>query len=132
MNVAFFHSNLSLQNRQSLINSFQDMKENDSDFNILIETTEVLKTDYILHHVFWMILMKLNYMIWMKQQTFFESVDMIKLWRKREHINFILRNLMSRDLLKIIRRDVRSFKMIHMMIVKWKKWVMRRWERIIR
>ncbi len=132
MNVAFFHSNLSLQNRQSLINSFQDMKENDSDFNILIETTEVLKTDYTLYCTFWMILMKLNYMIWMKQQTFFESVDMIKLWRKREHINFILRNLMSRDLLKIIRRDVRSFKMIHMMIVKWKKWVMRRWERIIR
>ncbi len=71
MNVAFFHSDLSLENRQSLIDSFQNMKENDFDLNILIETTEVLKTDYILHHVFWMILMKLNYMIWMKQQTFF-------------------------------------------------------------
>ncbi len=71
MNVAFFHSDLSLENQQSLIDSFQNMKENDFDLNILIETTEVLKTDYILHHVFWMILMKLNYMIWMKQQTFF-------------------------------------------------------------
>ncbi len=71
MNVAFFHSDLSLENRQSLINNFQDMKENDSDFNILIETTEVLETDYTLHCTFQVILMKLNYMIWMKQQTFF-------------------------------------------------------------
>ncbi len=71
MNVAFFHSNLSLENWQSLINSFQDMKENDSDFNILIETTEILETNYTLHYMFWVILMKLNYMIWMKQQTFF-------------------------------------------------------------
>ncbi len=71
MNVAFFHSDLSLENRQSLINSFQDMKENDFDLNILIETIEVLETDYILHHAFQVILMKLNYMIWMKQQTFF-------------------------------------------------------------
>ncbi len=63
MNVAFFHSDLSLENQQSLINSFQDMKENDFDFNILIETTEVLKTDYTLHHAFRVILMKLNYMI---------------------------------------------------------------------
>ncbi len=52
MNIAFFHSDLSLENQQSLINSFQDMKKNDSDLNILIETTEVLKTDYILHHAF--------------------------------------------------------------------------------
>ncbi len=52
MNVAFFHSDLSFENRQSLIDSFQDMKKNDSDFNILIETTEVLKTDYTLHHAF--------------------------------------------------------------------------------
>ncbi len=52
MNVAFFHSNLSLENRQSLIDSFQDMKENDFDFNILIETTEVLETDYTLHRAF--------------------------------------------------------------------------------
>jgi len=52
MNVAFFHSDLSLENRQSLIDSFQDMKENDFDFNILIETTEVLETDYTLHHTF--------------------------------------------------------------------------------
>ncbi len=72
MNVTFFHSNLSLENQQSLINNFQDMKENDSDLNILIETTEVLKTDYTLHHAFQVILMKLNYMIWMKQQTFFQ------------------------------------------------------------
>ncbi len=71
MNVAFFHNNLSLENRQSLIDSFQNMKKNDFDFDILIETTEVLKTDYILHHAFQVILMKLNYMIWMKQQTFF-------------------------------------------------------------
>ncbi len=71
MNVAFFSSDLSLENRQSLINSFQDMKENDSDLNILIETTEVLETDYTLHRAFQVILMKLNYMIWMKQQTFF-------------------------------------------------------------
>jgi len=63
MNVAFFHSDLSLENRQSLINNFQDMKENDSDFNILIETTEVLETDYTLHCTFQVILMKLNYMI---------------------------------------------------------------------
>ncbi len=132
MNVAFFHSNLSLENQQSLIDSFQDMKENDSDLNILIKTTEVLETDYTLHRTFWMILIKFNYMIWMKQQTFFESVDMIKLQRRCEHIDFILRNLISRDLLKIVRRDIRSFKMIHMMIVEWKKWVMRRWERIIR
>ncbi len=53
MNVAFFHSDLSLENRQSLINSFQDMKENDFDLNILIETIEVLETDYILHHAFY-------------------------------------------------------------------------------
>ncbi len=71
MNVAFFHSDLSFENQQSLINSFQDMKENDFDLDILIETTEVLKTDYTLHRAFWVILMKLNYMIWMKQQTFF-------------------------------------------------------------
>ncbi len=71
MNITFFHSDLSLENRQSLINSFQDMKENDFDLDILIETTEVLKTDYTLHHAFQVILMKLNYMIWMKQQTFF-------------------------------------------------------------
>ncbi len=71
MNVAFFHSDLSLENQQSLINSFQDMKKNDFDLDILIETTEVLKTDYILHRAFQVILMKLNYMIWMKQQTFF-------------------------------------------------------------
>ncbi len=45
MNVAFFHSDLSLENQQSLINSFQNMKENNSDFDILIKTTEVLKTD---------------------------------------------------------------------------------------
>ncbi len=63
MNVAFFHSDLSLENQQSLINNFQDMKENNSDFNILIETTEVLETNYILHHAFQVILMKLNYMI---------------------------------------------------------------------
>ncbi len=48
------------------------MKENDSDFNILIETTEVLETDYTLHRIFQVILMKLNYIIWMKQQTFFQ------------------------------------------------------------
>ncbi len=71
MNVAFFHSDLSLENRQSLINSFQDMKENDFDLDILIETTEVLETDYTLHRTFQVILMKFNYMIWMKQQTFF-------------------------------------------------------------
>ncbi len=71
MNVAFFHSDLSLENQQSLINSFQDMKKNDSDFDILIETTKVLETDYTLHRAFQVILMKLNYMIWMKQQTFF-------------------------------------------------------------
>ncbi len=71
MNVAFFHNDLSLKNRQSLINSFQDIKENDFDFNILIETIEVLETDYTLHRAFWVILMKFNYMIWMKQQTFF-------------------------------------------------------------
>jgi len=71
INVAFFHSNLSLENQQSLINSFQDMKKNDCDLDILIETTEVLETDYILHCAFQVILMKLNYMIWMKQQTFF-------------------------------------------------------------
>ncbi len=47
------------------------MKENDFDLDILIETTKVLETDYILHHAFQVILMKLNYMIWMKQQTFF-------------------------------------------------------------
>ncbi len=47
------------------------MKENDSDFDILIETTEVLETDYTLHRAFQVILMKFNYMIWMKQQTFF-------------------------------------------------------------
>ena len=52
MNVAFFHSDLSLENQQSLIDSFQNMKENDFDLNILIETTEVLETDYILHHTF--------------------------------------------------------------------------------
>ena len=63
MNVAFFHSDLSLENQQSLINNFQDMKENDSDFNILIETTEVLETDYTLHRIFQVILMKLNYII---------------------------------------------------------------------
>ncbi len=63
MNVAFFHSDLSLENQQSLINSFQDMKENDSDLNILIETTEVLETDYTLHRAFQVILMKFNYMI---------------------------------------------------------------------
>ncbi len=48
------------------------MKKNDSDFNILIKTTEVLETNYILHCAFQVILMKLNYMIWMKQQTFFQ------------------------------------------------------------
>ncbi len=48
------------------------MKENDFDLDILIETTEVLETDYTLHCAFWVILMKLNYMIWMKQQTFFQ------------------------------------------------------------
>ncbi len=63
MNVAFFHSDLSLENRQSLINNFQDMKENDFDFDILIETTEVLETDYTLHRAFQVILIKLNYMI---------------------------------------------------------------------
>ncbi len=63
INVAFFHSNLSLENQQSLINSFQDMKKNDCDLDILIETTEVLETDYILHCAFQVILMKLNYMI---------------------------------------------------------------------
>jgi len=63
MNVAFFYSDLSLENQQSLIDNFQDMKENDSDFNILIETTEVLETDYTLHRVFQVILMKFNYMI---------------------------------------------------------------------
>ena len=63
MNVAFFYSDLSLENQQSLIDNFQDMKENDSDLNILIETTEILKTDYILHRAFQMILMKFNYMI---------------------------------------------------------------------
>ena len=63
INVAFFHSNLSLENQQSLINSFQDMKKNDCDLDILIETTEVLETDYILHCAFQMILMKFNYMI---------------------------------------------------------------------
>ncbi len=47
------------------------MKENNFDLNILIETTEVLETDYTLHRAFQVILMKLNYMIWMKQQTFF-------------------------------------------------------------
>ncbi len=47
------------------------MKENDSNLDILIETTEVLETDYTLHRAFQVILMKLNYMIWMKQQTFF-------------------------------------------------------------
>jgi len=52
MNVAFFHNDLSFENQQSLIDSFQDVKENNSDFNILIETTEVLKTDYTLHHMF--------------------------------------------------------------------------------
>ncbi len=52
MNVAFFHNDLSLKNRQSLINSFQDIKENDFDFNILIETIEVLETDYTLHRAF--------------------------------------------------------------------------------
>jgi hypothetical protein len=52
MNIAFFHSDLSLENHQSLINSFQDMNKNDSDLNILIEITEVLKTDYTLHHAF--------------------------------------------------------------------------------
>jgi len=52
MNVAFFHNDLSLENQQSLIDSFQDIKENDSDFNILIETTEVLKTDYTFYHMF--------------------------------------------------------------------------------
>jgi len=52
MNVAFFHNDLSLENQQSLMNSFQDMKENDSDLNILIETTKVLETDYTLHHAF--------------------------------------------------------------------------------
>jgi len=52
MNVTFFHNDLNLENQQSLINSFQDMKENDSDFDILIEITEVLKTDYTLHHAF--------------------------------------------------------------------------------
>ncbi len=71
MNVAFFYSDLSLENWQSLIDSFQDMKENDFDLDILIETTEVLETDYTLHRAFRVILMKLNYMIWMKQQTFF-------------------------------------------------------------
>ena len=63
MNVAFFHSDLSLENRQSLIDSFQDMKENDFGFNILIEITEVLETDYTFHRAFRVILMKLNYMI---------------------------------------------------------------------
>jgi len=63
MNVAFFHSDLSLENQQSLIDSFQDMKENDSNLDILIETTEVLETDYTLHCAFQVILMKLNYMI---------------------------------------------------------------------
>jgi len=52
MNVAFFHSDLSLENRQSLIDNFQDMKENDFNFNILIETIEVLETDYTLHRTF--------------------------------------------------------------------------------
>ena len=52
MNVAFFYSDLSLENQQSLIDNFQDMKENDSDLNILIETIEVLETDYTLHHAF--------------------------------------------------------------------------------
>ncbi len=63
MNIIFFHSDLSLENQQSLINNFQDIKKNDFDLNILIETTEVLKTDFTLHHAFWMILMKLNYII---------------------------------------------------------------------
>jgi len=63
MNVAFFHSDLSLENQQSLIDSFQDMKENDSNLDILIETTEVLETDYTLHRAFQVILMKLNYII---------------------------------------------------------------------
>jgi len=63
MNVAFFYSDLSLENQQSLIDNFQDMKKNDSDFNILIETTEVLETDYTLHRAFQVILMKFNYMI---------------------------------------------------------------------
>ncbi len=39
------------------------MNENDSDFNILIKITKVLKTDYTLHRAFRVILMKLNYMI---------------------------------------------------------------------
>ncbi len=39
------------------------MNENDSDFNILIEITKVLETDYTLHRAFRIILMKLNYMI---------------------------------------------------------------------
>ncbi len=72
MNVTFFHSDLSLENRQSLINSFQDMKENDFDLDILIETTEILETNYTFHRAFQVILMKFNYMIWMKQQTFFQ------------------------------------------------------------
>ncbi len=63
MNVTFFHSDLSLENRQSLINSFQDMKENDFDLNILIETTEILETNYTFHRAFQVILMKFNYMI---------------------------------------------------------------------
>ncbi len=87
MNFVFFHSDLSLENRQSLIDSFQDMKENDFDLDILIETIEVLKTDYTLHRAFWVILIKLNYMIWMKQQTFFRisKYDQItkKMWAYR-------------------------------------------------
>ncbi len=63
MNFAVFYSDLSLENQQSLINSFQNIKENDFDFDILIEITEVLETDYTLHHAFQVILMKLNYMI---------------------------------------------------------------------
>jgi len=63
MNVAFFHSDLSLENQQSLIDSFQDMKENDSNLDILIKTTEVLEIDYTLYRAFQVILMKLNYMI---------------------------------------------------------------------
>ncbi len=39
------------------------MNENDFNFDILIKITKVLKTDYILHRVFRIILMKLNYMI---------------------------------------------------------------------
>ena len=117
MNVAFFHSDLSLENWQSLIDSFQNMKEKDFDFDILIETTEVLETDYTLHHTFQVILMKFNYIIEIKQQTFFKSVNMIKSQRRCKHINFILWNSMLKNLLEIIKRDVRFFKIIIIIII---------------